>query len=84
MFFGRLGSQASTEKTFWTDYEQLLREVFSCLQGFDLKKNILKPKAISAGITENPAAQIFLFIFFIDNSNSNITLYTLSCPKSHL
>ena len=41
----------------------------------------LKPKAIIAGITENPAAQILFIHFFIDNSNANVSLYTLSCPK---
>ena len=37
---------------------------------------LLKPKAIIAGITENPAAQIFFIHFSIDNSNANISLYT--------
>jgi hypothetical protein len=41
----------------------------------------LKPKAIIAGITENPATQFVFIHFFIDNSNANISLYTLSCPK---
>ena len=41
----------------------------------------VKPKAIIAGITENPAIQIFLIHFFIDNSNANTSLYTLSCSK---
>ena len=35
----------------------------------------------NTGITENPAIQIFFIHFFIDNSNANISLYTLSCPK---
>ena len=42
---------------------------------------MLKPKAIIAGITENPAIQIFFIHFFIDNSNANISLHTLTCPK---
>ena len=37
-----------------------------------------------AGITENPAIQIFFIRFFIDNSNANISLYTLSCPNFNL
>jgi hypothetical protein len=41
-----------------------------------------KAKAIIAGIlTENPAIQFFFIHFFVDNSNANISLYTLSCPK---
>ena len=32
-------------------------------------------------ITENPAIQKFYIHFFINNSNANITLFTLSCPK---
>ena len=34
----------------------------------------------NTGITKNPVDQIFYFHFFIDNSNANISLYTLSCP----
>ena len=45
---------------------------------------VVKPKAIIAGLTENPAAQISFIDFFIDNSNANINLYTLSCPKLKL
>ena len=41
----------------------------------------LKPKAINAGITKNPAIQKLFIHFFIDNSNANISLHTLSCPK---
>ena len=32
-------------------------------------------------ITENPATQKFYIHFFMDNSNVNFILYTLSCPK---
>ena len=32
-------------------------------------------------ITENPEIQNFYIHFFIDNSNANINLHTLSCPK---
>ena len=32
-------------------------------------------------ITENQAVQKFYIHFFIDNSNVNFILYTLSCPK---
>ena len=32
-------------------------------------------------ITENPAIQKFYIHFFIDNSNANMSLHTLSCPK---
>ena len=35
-------------------------------------------------ITENPAIQKFYVHFFIDNSNANISLYTLSCPDFNL
>ena len=41
----------------------------------------LKPKAIIAGIAKNPVVQEFFIHFFIDNSNPNISLHTLSCPK---
>jgi hypothetical protein len=44
-------------------------------------RTLLKPKAIIAGITENPATQFLFIHFFIDNSNANISMYTLSCPK---
>ena len=33
-------------------------------------------------ITKNPAHQKIFIHFFIDNSNANISLYTLSCLKS--
>ena len=46
-----------------------------------MSKLLLKPKAIIAGITENPAIQKKFIHFFIDNSNANISLHTLSCPK---
>ena len=36
---------------------------------------------LNTGITENPADQIFYIHFFINNSNANISLYALSCPK---
>ena len=36
---------------------------------------------LTAGITKNPATQKFYIHFFIDNSNANISLYALSCPK---
>ena len=32
-------------------------------------------------ITENQAVQKFYIHFFIDNSNVNFILYTLSCPN---
>ena len=35
-------------------------------------------------ITENPAIQKFYIHFFIDNSNANISLFTLSCPDFNL
>ena len=35
-------------------------------------------------ITENPAIQKIYIHFFIDNSNANISLYTLSCPDFNL
>ena len=35
----------------------------------------------TAGITKNPAIQKFFIHFFIDNSNANISLHTLSCPE---
>ena len=38
----------------------------------------------TAGITKNPAIQKFYIHFFIDNSNANISLYTLSCPDFNL
>ena len=38
----------------------------------------------NAGVTRNPADQIFYNNFFIDNSNANITLYILSCPNFNL
>ena len=41
----------------------------------------VKPKAIIAGITKNPVVQKKIIHFFIDNSNANISLHTLSCPK---
>ena len=50
-------------------------------QPSQLGESLLKPKAIIAGITENPATQIFFIHFSIDNFNANISLYTLSCPK---
>ena len=34
--------------------------------------------------TKNPATQKFYIHFFIDNSNANISLYTLSCPDFNL
>ena len=49
-----------------------------CIKWFSLK-----PKAIIAGITENPATQFFIH-FFIDNSNANISLYTLSQGRNKL
>ena len=36
----------------------------------------------TAGISKNPAHQKFYIHFFIDNYNANISLHTLSCPKS--
>ena len=44
-------------------------------------ESLLKPKAIIAGITENPAIQFFFIHSFIDNSNANNSLHTLICPK---
>ena len=38
----------------------------------------------NAVIAENQADQKFYIHFFIDNSNSNISLYTLSCPDFNL
>ena len=35
-------------------------------------------------ITKNPANQKFYIHFFIDSSNANISLYTLSCPDFNL
>ena len=35
-------------------------------------------------ITQNPATQKFYIQFFIDNSNANISLYTLSSPDFNL
>ena len=35
-------------------------------------------------ITKNPAIQKIYIHFFIDNSNANISLYTLSCPDFNL
>ena len=43
---------------------------------FDFFKSFKKTRQIIAGTTENPAIH-----FFIDDSNANISLYTLSCPK---
>ena len=45
---------------------------------------VLAPKAKSnyRGYIENPAHQKFYIHFFIDDSNANISLHTLSCPKS--
>ena len=34
--------------------------------------------------TKNPANQKFYIHFFIDSSNANISLYTLSCPDFNL
>ena len=42
----------------------------------------IKAKTNYRGYIENPAHQIFYIHFFIDNSNANISLHTLSCPKS--
>ena len=41
-----------------------------------------KAKSNYRGYIENPAHQKFFIHFFIDNSNANISLNTLSCPKS--
>ena len=38
----------------------------------------------TAGISENQAHQKFYIHFFIDNSNANISFYTLSCPDFNL
>ena len=35
-------------------------------------------------ITENPAIQKLYIHFFIDNSNADISLFTLSCPDFNL
>ena len=35
-------------------------------------------------ITKNQATQKFCIHFFIDSSNANISLYTISCPDFHL
>ena len=43
----------------------------------------LKGDAITV-ITKNPAHQKFYIHFFIDNSNANISFYTLSCPDFNL
>ena len=40
-----------------------------------------KAKSNYRGSAENPAHQKFYIHFFIDNSNVNFILYTLSCPK---
>ena len=61
--------------------------VWTCLKedvaGPDLN-DYLRPKAKSnyRGSAENPAHQKFYIHFFINNSNANISLHTLSCPKS--
>ena len=39
---------------------------------------------LTAGLTKNPANQKFYIHFFIDKSNANISLYTLSCPDFNL
>ena len=41
-----------------------------------------KAKSNYRGYIKNPAHQKFFIHFFIDNSNANISLNTLSCPKS--
>ena len=38
----------------------------------------------TAGISKNPAHQKLYIHFFIDNSNANISLYTLSGPLAEL
>ena len=40
-----------------------------------------KAKSNYRGSAENPATQKFYIHFFMDNSNVNFILYTLSCPK---
>ena len=43
--------------------------------------NEAKAKSNYRGSAENQAVQKFYIHFFIDNSNVNFILYTLSCPK---
>ena len=49
-----------------------------------LKLQFTKAKSNYRGSAENPAIQKFYIHFFIDNSNANISLYTLSCPDFNL
>ena len=39
---------------------------------------------LSTIITKNPANQKIFIHFFIDNSNANISFYTLGCPDFNL
>ena len=63
-----------------------LPRAFDCfLSLYDIHayiKSLTKAKSNYRGYIENPAHQKFFIHFFIDNSNANISLHTLSCPKS--
>ena len=69
-----------TGNPFYTSKDFISISFYIYMKVLRILKN-LKPKAIIAGITENPETQFFFIHFFIDNSNANISLYTLSCPK---
>ena len=53
-------------------------KIFVCLNSSSL---FSKAKSNYRGYNQKSSSPIFLFIFFIDNSNANISLHTLSCPK---
>ena len=48
---------------------------------YSIEFDSLKEVAFIAGKSENQAAKIFFFRFFIDNLIANISLYVLSWPK---
>ena len=54
---------------------------FSESNSFSPDFSFSKAKSNYRGYAENPAIQKFHIHFFIDNSNVNFILYTLSCPN---
>jgi hypothetical protein len=67
--------------TLWYPKEEKLAKV--SLAKVSLAKVSLKPKAIIAGPSKTQQPKKFIFIF-IDNSDANISLFTLSCPDFNL
>ena len=59
----------------------LNKTLYFCFQN---SEKLSKAKSNYRGSAENQAVQKFYIHFFIDNSNADISLLTLSCPDFNL